>query len=108
MKNNKRFLFPFACVCVLASQIIPLITYHKTLKLSSAATTKKRNNSRVFGSGGGGEFECFVICDKRDDLGCKNTHTGKRKQKAFVIFHFINFLVDFCITLTYLFRLGAT
>lgn len=40
MKNNKRFLFPFACVCVLASQIIPLITYHKTLKLSSAATTK--------------------------------------------------------------------
>lgn len=47
-----------------------------------------------------------MICDKRDDLGCKNTHTGKRKQKAFVIFHFINFLVDFCITLTYLFRLG--
>lgn len=40
MKNNKRFLFPFACVCVLASQIIPLITYHKTLKLFSVATTK--------------------------------------------------------------------
>lgn len=39
-----------------------------------------------------------MICDKRDDLGCKNTHAGKQKQKAFVISHFINFLVDFCIT----------